>query len=274
MLGRTKNWALLLGLFCSVLPLGCSDDEEEGVAHVSQRGESCQSRLDCAAGLACIANVCTVATFTYQPTGKECVPIECREAADCCKEPPAVCTTYQALCNAGDTYYCTLYDSTCVCDPDAYACENDKCVTRCETTSDCLTGTCVAERCVECASDDDCPGDSQICQNQKCVEKCTEKIDCPYFHDCKAGVCVEVGCADDRECVAATRNVLAVCNAEKKCQVPCQTDAECQSAQGYSFRACVNQRCVDIGCETDDECRLRPDALAGQDMACRVPTNL
>jgi hypothetical protein len=56
-------------------------------------------------------------------------------------------------------------------------------------------------------------------------------------------VCEEVGCTENRECIAATNNVLAFCSTEgelPECQVPCQTDAECQFS-GYDFMACVAQ---------------------------------
>jgi hypothetical protein len=265
--GSTKR-VLMIAFAFAVLPLGCGDDEDTSAARASQRGESCHSRLDCAAGLSCLGNVCTVANFPFSPTGKECMAIECREAADCCPEPIAGCATYEALCAAGDATYCSYVQMYCVCDTSAYACEENHCVDVCDTDTDCVFGgTCVASRCVACASDDECL-ETQICKNQQCVEKCTEKIDCPYFHDCQAGVCVEVGCNDDRECIAATKNVLAICSTDKKCQIPCQTDAECQSG-GYDFRACVNEFCVDIGCESDEECRLRMPA--GQDAVCRAP---
>ena len=270
-----KNWALLLGLISALTPVGCSEDEDTGASSAASRGESCHSRLDCAAGLACIGNTCTLATFVYKPTGKECVEIECREVEDCCDEPSPTCAYYQTLCSQGSTSYCTLYQTECVCDAATVACENDRCVDRCQTDSDCLGlgSSCVASKCVECASDAQC-SDTQICKNQECVEKCTEKIDCPYFEDCMSGTCVKVGCADDRECVAALNHVLAFCTEEKECKVPCQTDAECQAGEGYSFSACIDKFCVDIGCETDEECRLRPTVGPGEDAACREPTNL
>ena len=272
--GSAKRILLVAGLFM-LLPIGCGEDEDSTASTLAQRGESCHSRLDCALGLSCINKECTVATFPFPPTGKECVPIQCRETVDCCPEPSAACELYQQNCSLGSTTDCTYYDLYCVCNLE---CVEDQCISTCDTDTDCGGLPCVGSKCVECASNSDCL-DTEMCVEQECVAKCDEKIDCPYFHDCQDGVCTDVGCTVDRECIAATKNILAFCSPTpgegktvRECQIPCQTDAECNPSGAYGFMACINRFCVDIGCESDDECLLRYPA--GQDAACRDITNL
>ena len=69
---------------------------------------------------------------------------------------------------------------------------------------------------------------------------------------------MEVGCQDDRECIALTGSPLATCVAGE-CQEPCEKDADCFSTSGtqvFSFAACVEGACTDVGCKTDEECKI------------------
>jgi hypothetical protein len=208
------------------------------------------------------------------PTGKECVRIECREPQDCCPELSLQCETLQELCGTGDTLACQQFETACVCDVLSWACEEDQCVEVCSNRGAyCQTGgICDGSRCVDCLSDIDCLS-TQICTANECVTECTEQSDCPYFYDCQGGACVRVGCSNNRECVAATRNVLAFCDTERMCQVPCATDLECDSPQSFNFMACIAGLCQSVGCETNDECRvlLRAGELGDDfEAECRV----
>jgi hypothetical protein len=255
----------------------CGDDDEKiaagAVTGTAQRGESCRAHFDCAPGLACVGKVCSVRDFPLTPVKRECVSVECREAKDCCPTPPASCATYKANCEAGITSYCTLYETNCVCTAEQWSCENDLCKERCTTNADCSTGeTCVSSTCAECGADSDCLT-TEVCKEQRCIAKCESNDDCPYFHDCVAGTCVEVGCKTDRECQAATSNVLSIC-VEQECQTPCQSDIECDKPRDYGYSRCLNGSCTDVGCETDEECRilLKVQAGRGVDAVCRDKT--
>jgi hypothetical protein len=270
---RTRIFGLLFVAFA--LPTAaCGDDDEKPAAVTggAQRGESCQAHYDCAAGLACVSKVCSVSDFPLVPIKRECVSVECRNAKDCCPTPPASCPTYKANCDAGITSYCTLYETNCVCTEADWSCENDLCVERCTTSSDCSSGdSCVDSKCAECATDDEC-GTSSACKDQRCVPKCESNDDCQYFHDCVAGTCVEVGCKTTRECQAAMSNVLSAC-VDGECHTPCQSDVECDKPRDYGYSKCINGSCTDVGCESDEECRilLKVQAGRGVDAVCREP---
>jgi hypothetical protein len=268
---------LSLGFAVALLAAaGCGGDDEAPPVTITgsaQRGESCRVHADCTPGLACVGKVCSVGAFGLTPTANECVSVECRSAEDCCPVPPAACTTYKQNCDAGVTSYCSLYESQCVCTAADWACEKDKCIERCVTSSDCALGnSCVDSKCVECATDDEC-GTSFACKDQQCVPKCTDNDECAYFHECIDGTCVETGCKTDRECQAATNNVLSACR-DKECITPCASDIECDQPSKYGYSACIENFCVDIGCESDEECRilLKVQAGRGSDAACRPAT--
>jgi hypothetical protein len=262
----------IFGLASAVALLGaaCGSDGSGSATSATgaARGESCERHSDCAEGLACVNQVCVLDHSGLAPTGKECVAIECATPTDCCPEPPPSCPSLEAYCNSGDSNACQQYQQYCTCQPERWSCENDQCVELCQTSVDCQLGTCVGTRCVECGSNDDCPS-SMACKAQKCVPKCTSSAECPYFNQCVAGTCMETGCSLDRECVAATGNVLAVCRAGE-CDVPCDSDFQCKGSTS-AILACINGVCVDVGCESDEECRLLLGVQAGKgfEAVCR-----
>ena len=264
--------AALVGLLRSA----CSEDKAATSApSLGRRGESCTSTIDCAPGLACVNEVCTVGDFVYQPTGKECVRIECRTPEDCCPEPPSYCVQLQQECAQGLTVSCSSWQTYCTCDPTVWACDENQCVEVCANRGALcnIRGICDGSRCVQCLMNTDCFSSNEVCTGNECVSQCEEQADCPYFHDCQNGACVEVGCSNDRECIAFTRNVLAYCDPEKECQIPCATDIECDSATSFDFTACINGLCQSVGCDSDEECRilLRVGSLGNDfEAECRV----
>jgi hypothetical protein len=284
---KTSNRSLF-GLVLVALLATCSsnDSESPGSGTLSAKGQSCQSSADCAAGLACVRNVCGVVNYGLTPTGKKCLSVECSVPADCCPKPSTSCANYLTMCEAGISYQCQYYQQYCVCDASKYGCEQNKCKRGCSPAgiddAGIIVGSscgslqvCANGWCVECNKDADCLNAGKVasCVQNVCVTKCTTKNDCKAFFDCQNSACVEVGCATNRECIASTGNALSVCQ-DKKCLVPCQTDVECSSSSIRSLQACINGQCTDVGCETDEECRiLNPSTtlLTNQRWICQAP---
>jgi Cys-rich repeat protein len=258
---------------------GCSKDDP--AVRVSQKGEACQVTNDCSAGLACIpmpggaVSICTVGAFQISQTAKECAITECSVAADCCQTPPSNCPTLAMECAADagvvSTSACQQFDLLCKCDTTRIDCESNKCVNKCTTDTECISGgtgrKCAGGRCVQCALDSECSSGQQ-CLNGTCQAPCMTDGDCAGFQRCQSGRCVEGGCQTDRECVASTRNVEATCGTDGKCIVPCQTDLECGNPKSYSFFSCIQNQCIYTGCQNDKDCRL---LLTGASDASTLP---
>lgn len=247
-----KTTSMIMGLCLSLFALGCADD---GLG--SGRGESCRARNDCAGGLHCINNVCTLNDFDVEPSATSCDLIECSVDADCCGELSSFCLSLQEDCSLGDTFACDDFDRNCRC---REGCRENRCIPTCATDADCFGGSCMAGTCVNCVTDTDC-FEGAVCRSGACVEACASNADCPYFHSCEAGECVETGCITDRECIAFTDNPRAVC-VDGECSAPCESDAQCNLG-GYQFQSCEGGQCRYIGCQTDEECRIFLDVRPG-----------
>jgi hypothetical protein len=263
----------------------CSDKPPPKDA-LSKRGESCETRSDCESGLTCVNRVCAVEEFALEPTGKVCVSLQCKEAADCLPYAKDTCEYYSEDCKADpptgtsaqscdfERLYCTASNWECTkagacaftgsCTYEyspSYACPSNVSYLVCDTKED---------KCVECIDALDC-AIGQACVKNKCVKTCQKREDCTFFEDCQKGECVQVGCQSDRECVAYTRNALSTCDTKtKKCSEPCEKDAECDSTFNYRFRACIKGTCQDVGCESDEECRIRGGSPTTK-WSCRKP---
>src|SRR5262245_25668344 len=86
------------------------------------RGESCTAHVDCAAGLACVRNVCAPSDLGIDPTGKECVKVQCRTATDCCGWE-GTCPARRRECQAGIEASCKIFEDICNCPTtDRWAC--------------------------------------------------------------------------------------------------------------------------------------------------------
>lgn len=238
------------------LPLACGEDEEPALG---MRGEFCLSRTDCSSGLACMDNTCVLFNFGLKAAAKECVAIQCLEAEDCCPEPPVICPSYEAQCElAPDSLICDEYERQCVCQEENWECSEGQCIEHCDSVGDeCVTGgKCNGTDCVDCVEDDDCLS-TEECTNDVCETVCEEDEDCPLFHSCESRRCEYTGCATDRECVAARKDIRAFCDDEKICQVPCQADIECDNPYEFGNMACIAGLCANLGCESDEECRVQ-----------------
>jgi hypothetical protein len=266
----------LTGLFSVA---GCSKDEDKPAGpELGLRGESCRARSDCSSGLACVNNVCVSGVYEVAPSAKECVLVECKQAADCCFIEQDVCASLQQQCtNDPGGFACQQYDATCKCSN--VACEKDKCVSK--QTCDGMFNTCAGGlicsngNCVQCTQESDCAGGKSACIDTKCVPKCDSDTDCPDFNRCDNGVCAKSGCKSDRECKAATKNALAFCK-EEKCTVPCQSDLECGNPNNWNFTRCVGGSCLYVGCETDKECQLYTNFVGqgNSEILCREVAKL
>ncbi len=258
--------ALTLGTIVFVNNNGCGDDDDEDPRRFSRKGEACQVTNDCGPGLSCapvpggVGGLCVTGEFRVSVTARECATIQCEEATDCCDTPPPQCPQYLESCvDAGPSSpQCDFYEQECQCDEDHIGCEQNQCIEKCSTDTDCRSSSarvCAGGRCVQCSDDDDC-GSEQQCLSGRCQAPCESDGDCAGFNRCQAGRCIPSGCQTDRECIAATRNVEATCGTDGKCIQPCQTDLECGNPRGYSFFSCINAQCIYVGCETDKDCRL------------------
>jgi hypothetical protein len=250
-----------------IVLIACSGDSgSTGSAGVlSRRGESCQTRKDCEAGLACVNQVCAVDHFAVPLSPKECAMVQCLQSSDCC--PIAFSSTCQQLkaeCDNGSSVACDQFNSQCVC---ATECLAGECIQHCSPTEYCDGGKrCNGATCVACLCDADC-GFGQTCRGGRCWESCGADLDCAPMHRCQDGACVESGCTADRECIAALKDVLAVCR-EAVCAVTCNTDLECDSPTNFGFSACIDGLCKDLGCQSKSttyrrasRCTPRPSSI-------------
>ena len=280
--------SLVLVLFAvsslvSLLAPGCAkDDAAPAEPNLGFKGESCEQRANCAAGLACVNKVCVAGTIGVKQTVKECVVIECSANLDCC--PPLdsgmldQCNQWQQDCTQfNDQTSCDQYNQYCTdarcngwtCDTASSQCQYTQ---TCTDNSQCPTNVCNNGLCAECVDNTQC-GTGNICSNGKCEVSCNLDSDCPSFNRCQNNVCVEGKCNTDRECKAATRNALATCKSGE-CVEPCQSDLECADPENWNFHACVKGQCVYVGCDSDKECQYYFDqsgipASDNHDIVCR-----
>lgn len=260
-----------------------------------QRGESCQARNDCAAGLACIHNVCSRNDFNIAPKAKMCDKVDCQKDADCCgTQPtsvPAKCQKYDQVClpevpgcTSGGSCtsdsdckggtcgsgYCSNYSSqSCTADSDcANTCDTTygQCsltFNSCTTDADCQQGTCGSRTC-SCYNPNYNSSDP-ICSDPDCTTP-------PCTYKCESERCVEnTSCKTDADCIVPP---LLTCN-NGQC-VECVKNADCNQAAGEQciqgackkpctvneecplFQKCDTKsgQCVETGCTSDTECIL------------------
>jgi hypothetical protein len=268
-------------VFCalSVSALGgCSKDEAQKVQPETrgQRGENCQARNDCEAGLACLNQICSKNEFDVGVAVKQCDRIECAETADCCgnkpTEAPAKCANRDAICNPqlpGCTVQVCTEDSGCgggTCRPGTCSggltgsclepedCD-DVCTAEgtcslsgvaCAADTDCTyytynaTSTCITtNRTCNCANPDYVPG-SAICTDPDCEDICTLR-------------CEGERCVQDRSCEVDTDCInfgLQLCD-DSRC-VQCKTDTDCDEEGDETCDAGVCHK----PCQRNEECPL------------------
>jgi len=269
-MGVRSLFALLamVSLFSFV---GCSKDPTKVEPETrGKRGENCQARNDCQAGLACLNGICGSNEFPISVAVKQCDRIECATTEDCCgdkpTEIPAKCNARAATCSPtfpGCTNQVCTGDSNCggqggTCRPAA-------------ATGTCSGGTLTG---LTCATATDC---QDLCNNGSCtvsLTACTVSADCTYYstvtptctkpnrtcnctnpdYNPNAAICSDPDCfdlctlrCDDERCVA---------------DLSCKTDADCSSGAPF----CSDQQCVQ--CKADDDCGDGKTCDAG---VCHAP---
>lgn len=232
----------------------CLDPKIGAGSPLGGPGESCEAKNDCGSGLACFAHVCVTASSGSVTSAKSCYKVECASKADCCEGflPSPGCDKFKQDCDT-DPAYCVTYRTFCECNR---ACQAELCVDTppgCKSNAECtslLTPYCSAGVCAECSEHADCKGENEKCIAGKCQPPCTQNEHCPLLSACQNGQCVEVGCATDKECFFLLKDPRAVCDGAE-CQVPCSYDQECAE-----FQVCKEGSCTFVGCDSDEECRV------------------
>jgi hypothetical protein len=114
--------------------------------------------------------------------------------------------------------------------------------------------------CDGCQMDHDCPlaadGTQQHCVqdssgNGFCSPQCATGSNCPLDATCTRmpwGVCAQMTCATDADCVAAQACFAGVC------RVPCARDADCPASNHAPERCSAAGVCVPKACASDDDC--------------------
>ena len=170
---------------------------------------SCQAQLppecddtgDCTTGLECLQEFCTVRCDNATP---------CPDRLQACDQE--ICKP--VACIEDDD--CGFFESCSVAEN---ALQN-RCVD-CASDDDCFNGVCVDELCVDCRTDANCVEGSSLSGEFFCSE-----------NECKE-------CAIDEHCP------IGYCGARNNC-VECTADEQCGSG------ACVSESCVE--CREDDQC--------------------
>jgi hypothetical protein len=268
----------LIGLLVMSITLafvGCAKDPTKVQPETrGKRGERCQARNDCAAGLACLNSICAKNEFPIEVSPLHCDKIECSEDADCCGEKataaPARCKGRDRICNPANQYIpgCTQ-NAICTTDTDlvcgdgacgAGYCSNSAAIA-CTTATDCADacnvaggyctlsftsctidaqcqGTCTQRRC-DCLNPEYNPN-AAICNDEACENICTLR--------CQDERCIEDNsCESDAECSAFG---LPFCDGGRCVQ--CTEDADCNED---NKETCEKGFCHKP-CEFDEECPL------------------
>lgn len=250
-------------IFSAFIISGCKD-KPNYPEYRGERGESCESRNDCASGLACVMNKCVMNEFPISVTASECVYIECTASSDCCPEKPdfleldcskprdvLLVEAQECLQRYDEEWGNTGQEPDFNCDDEerAFIEFNQNHFNQFCTCNK----TCDDNRCVnipdeetadsECKGEEDgtiCNWGSSVCHNEQCVQcgtdqHCQESALDRYEADPTAWYCTD-------------KNI---------CGRTCYNDSNCGM-----YKACDNGVCVETdGCTSDREC-----AFGGSDV--------
>lgn len=232
---------------------GCRSDGAQKVQPETRgkRGERCQARNDCDAGLACLNGVCAKNEFSnVEVHAKHCDLIECEADADCCGDrpttAPAECEDRQNVCLTP-----TLPDCT---------------VSICTSDATCGSGTCPMGACSigggACESSDDC---ADVCVAGTCrvsgqvCTVATQAVDCFYYGSvisCSTRACdCQNPDFDPTDELCFNQECLNVCLLRCNDNNRCIEDDSCDTAvdcAGTGLPICDGGRCVQ--CVDDDDC--------------------
>jgi hypothetical protein len=266
-----RSFVALLSVVSLFSFAGCSKDPTKVEPETrGKRGEHCQARNDCQAGLACLNGICGINEFSISVAPKQCDRIECAVTEDCCgdkpTEVPAKCADRATICTAtfpgctpnqvcSDTTTCGL-GGTCRPAAATGACSGGNLSGQaCETATDCqdlcVTGACSFSLDV-CTVDTDCLYYSAV--TSTCVKpnrtcNCANPEYNPSDPICSDTDCVNLctlRCEDER------------CVADRSCD----DDADCSAAAPF----CAEEQCVQ--CKLDEDCG---DGKRCDSGVCHVP---
>ncbi len=120
----------------------------------------------------------------------------------------------------------------------AAGCGSKSTAESCQNGSDCASGLCFNNRCVDCIASSDCAR-AQRCADNKCVARAR----CDAGQTCQPGVCVNGLCMDcqrNTDCGAGFSCVDNVCVSGEQCEgrASCNNHGECSVVAGQIQCAC------------------------------------
>lgn len=261
---------------------GCSSDKAQLVQPETRgkRGEKCQARNDCEAGLACLNGVCAKNDFGLTVLPKQCDRVECETDVDCCGDKPqtapAKCSARAATCDTPTIPGCVpttcTSDTTCMggtCNKGSCSLVGGTCTsdTACKDTCDTTNNTCTLSLGV-CAVDTDCLyyayNATNTCQNRTCncqnpqynpVDPICADPDCKNvcLLRCDAELCVkDNSCKVDTDCLSVG---LKVCDAGHCAECTADSDCDTTNMETCSKGVCKKPCTKNEECPIFDECQ-------------------
>ena len=258
----------LLSVLLTLPFVACGSDKAQLVQPETRgaRGERCQARNDCEAGLACLGGVCAKNDFGLTVVPKQCDRVECQADADCCGDKPqtapAKCAARAATCDTPTIPGCvrttctsnaTCMGGTCAtgtCSVVGGTCATDA---ACKDTCSPVTQTCTKSL-GTCALDSDCLyyqyNATNICQNRQC--NCQN----PEYNPIDP-ICIDADCKD----VCLLRCQSELCVKDTSCKV----NADCTP---YGLQFCDTGHCVECSKDVDCDATQHETCEKGQ---CKKP---
>jgi hypothetical protein len=263
--------------------LGSSCDASEPVAR-GDEGESCQSRSDCASGLACFDNRCL--------RGDEPADGESDAGASALPDPrggPGESCTHRGDCSSGLACIAQVCVERGDLSPSGLGERGESCAARNDCADDlaCIANRCVtreadaaleAKQCVriQCERSEDCcekfvapiacPGWKEACTGGDTAACSSFQASCVCNMQCRSSSCQPVrSCTDDAECAPLGQRCVsgacAQCQADADCPMDGQRcvgsicSAGCERAEQCPlFHECSDGACLEVGCTSDREC--------------------
>ncbi|HEY6080383.1 MAG TPA: hypothetical protein VIW29_16325 [Polyangiaceae bacterium] len=237
-----------------------------------KRGERCQARNDCDAGLACLNGLCAKNEFEIDVKAMHCDRVDCSTDVDCCGDRPTTaptkCKDRDVICTQPTVSDCsptactsksdTCGDGVCrtgTCSPSGIACMDST-----ECTEQCVAGFCSLTN-LTCTVASNCPYYTGTCLGRTC--NCANPVYDPTDPICTDPECTDIcllrcdneRCLKDNSC-EVDQDCLVVGSTARLCDsgrcVQCKEDEDCDPD---SDETCVEGRC-DKPCQQDEECGM------------------
>ena len=292
-----------LVMLSGFLFVACGSDKAQRVEPETRgkRGERCQARNDCEAGLACLNGVCAKNDFGLTVAPKQCDRVECQADVDCCgdkpRTAPAKCDSRAAICDTPTLPGCLrstcTSDASCmggVCGGGSCSVLGGACTSDAACKDTCVGGTCTKSggtcaidtdcfyaqynatnlcknRSCNCANPDYNPADP-ICLDPECKDICLLRCDaelCVKDNSCKADIdCVRVGLqfCDAERCVACKASMDCDETKDETCEKGLCKKPCTKNEECPIFDECQAGACVYVGCKSDRECILSASGAA------------